>query len=185
MMKKRDLIMKSLVSEKITQAYKNRFEKMLKYKYSKKGDELFIETVVAEAEQIDDLYVKAKVGDFIIECDEPKELGGSNKAPRPIDLFLASIANCLEISALLYFSFANLRIEKIKVKIEAKIDKRAVLSGKDAPLPGFYDFKIYWDIKSNENEKRIKRILKKVEKNCPLSGTLKRNHNFGWNVKIA
>ena len=176
--------MTKLVNQETVKAYSERFKKMMAIKFSPEGDKLFIEKLVAKSSQIDNLRVKTQVNGFVMECDEPKELGGTNLAPRPIDLLLASLANCLEISALLYFSFSTLKVDSVKVTIETEIDKRAILNHKDAPLPGFHYFKIIWDINSNENEKQVKKIIDKVEKFCPISGTLSRAQNFQWIINI-
>ena len=157
---------------------------MVHLKYTPEGDQVFIERLVASAKQIENLHIQTSINGFTIECDEPKELGGTNSAPRPIDLLLASLANCLEISALLYFSFSNMKIDSVKVSVETEIDKRAILDDKNAPLPGFSNFKVIWEIDSSENERRVKKIIDKVEKFCPISGTLSRAQNFQWIINL-
>ena len=44
--------------------------------------------------------VDAKVGDFVVQTDQPAALGGEASAPAPFDLFLASIATCAGIYVL-------------------------------------------------------------------------------------
>ena len=174
---------KKLVSDKTINAYINRLKNMQKYENSEKGDELFIEKYIVQSEQVENLYVKAKINDFEIFNDEPKEYG-SNKAPRPMETLLASIANCLEISALLYFTFAKLDIKSIKVQVEATIDKRSVLTDKNRPMPGFYSFNITWYIETEENLKKIERVIERVENNCHALGTISRSHTFPKKIII-
>jgi uncharacterized OsmC-like protein len=165
-------MIKKLLSDKIIAAYLKRLENMHEYKFTEEGDNLFIKTLVAETEQVNDLHVRTRINDFIIENDEPEVLGGTNLAPTPMQSLLASLSNCLEISSLLYFSFANLSINSIKVRVEATFDQRATLAVKEAPLPGFYDIKVNWFIDSEEKLKKIKQVLKKVEKKCPVRGSI-------------
>lgn len=175
---------KKLVSQEAIDAYMERFQSMVKHKFTEKGDELFIAKLVAESEQVNNLHVRATVNEFEIDCDEPEDLGGSHKAPNPMQLLLASLANCLEISALLYFSYANLKVEAVKVKIEATYDKRYVLTDKNAPLPGFYNINYTWYVSTGEKLSIIEKILKKVEENCPVKGTLTRSHDFKMNIEL-
>lgn len=175
---------KKLLNDEIVSAYRKRLEKMKKYMFTKKGDEIFITTLVAEAEQLKNLHIRTKVNGFEIECDEPEELGGTNNAPNPVQLLLASLANCLEISALLYSTFAKLAINSLKVKIEATYDKRSVLADKQAPLPGFYNYKVTWYIDTEENIRKIERVLKKVEKNCAVRGSLENPKKFEENIVL-
>jgi len=169
---------KSLISDISLKAYRDRFEKMQIHKDTEEGNTLFISKVEAESEQIDNLHVIAKVGNFKIENDGPKELGGSGKVPGPLPMLLATLANCLEITALLYLSFSNVKVKSIKVKVEATHDKRSALDPKKEPLPGFYDIKPTWYIDTEENSEKIEQILKKVEDVCPIKGTLNRTHIF-------
>ena len=173
---------KKLLSDKIIAAYSKRFQSMNEYKFTEEGDKLFIKNLIAETEQVNDLQVRTKINEFMIETDEPEVLGGTNLAPTPMQLLLASLSNCLEISALLYFSFAKLRINSLKVRVEAKFDQRAILAVKEAALPGFYDFKVIWSIESEEKLRKIEQVLKKVEKLCPVRGSFENPKRFSENV---
>ena len=175
---------KKLLSEEIITAYMNHLQSMNEHKFTKKGDELFITKLIAETEQVNNLHVRTKIGEFILENDEPKDLGGSNTASTPMQMLLATLAKCLEITALLFFSFSNYKIDSIKVKVEASFDKRSILPYKKAPLPGFYDISYTWYIETEERLKKIERVLEKVEKLCPVKGTFSRVHVFKQDVEL-
>lgn len=169
---------KKLLSDETIKAYQQQFMKMQKLKFSKEGDEEFIEKIEVTSEQISNLQTRTDVNGFEIINDEPKHLCGTGLYPRPIETFIGSVANCLEISALLYFSFSNLKVESVKVKVEAFIDKRSILKDDNAPLLGYYDFKYTFYVKSDESLKKIQNVLKKVEESCPVKGTLNRSNKF-------
>ncbi|MBD3255822.1 MAG: hypothetical protein GF383_12065 [Candidatus Lokiarchaeota archaeon] len=173
-----------LVSLETIDTYKKRIAQMRKLGFSKEGDILFIEEVVAVSEQVENLKVIANVNGFIVECDEPRAVGGTDQAARPVDLFLAAIANCLEIGALVYLSFSNLKVESIKTHLSAKFDKRALEASKDAPLPGFYDFKLRWIVKTEEPPRKIEKVLQKVEASCPVMSTLRRKPTIRSILKL-
>lgn len=175
---------KNLITEESRIAYLNRNKTMQELGFTEKGDELFISILVAESEQIENLHVKAKINDFIIENDAPKDLGGKSGTPPPMQSLLATYANCLEITALLYFSFSNIVASSIKVKVEATLDKRSALLTKEAPLPGFYDITQTWYIDSNERISKIKKVLERVEQICPVRGTFLRSHEFTHKIVL-
>ena len=58
---------KKLITDESRIAYLSRNKKMQELGFSEKGDELFILTLVAESEQIDNLHDKAKINNFEIE----------------------------------------------------------------------------------------------------------------------
>ena len=176
---------KKLVSDETLEAYTNRFKKMQMHENTAEGDRLFISKVTAVSEQINNLHVKTKVGNFEIENDGPKDLGGSGEIPGPMPMFLASIANCLEITALLYLSFSNVMVKSISVKVEALHDKRSSINPKKDPFPGFFDIKYSWYIDTDENLKKIDRILKKAEEICPVKGTFNKNHEFPREIHLV
>ncbi len=174
-----------LVSDETLEAYKDRFEMMLKHQNTTEGDGLFISKVTAVSEQVDNLHVKATVGNFIIENDGPKELGGSGTIPGPMPMLLASFANCLEITALLYLSLSNVNVNSISVKAEAMYDKRSALNPKEEPFPGFFNIKYSWNIDTDEDLKKVDRILEKVEEVCPVKGSFNRQHKFPRKIHLV
>ena len=175
---------KKLITEESRIAYLNRNNKMQELGFSEKGDQLFISTLVAESEQIDNLHVKAKINNFEIENDAPEDLGGKSGRPPPMQALLATYANCLEITALLYFSFSNIKANSIKVRVEATLDKRSALLTKESPLPGFFNITQTWYIDSNESLNKINKVLERVEKICPVGGTFLRSHEFTHKIVI-
>ena len=174
-----------LVSDETLKAYIARYEKMNKHRDTDEGDRLFVSKETAISEQIDNMHVKATVGNFVLENDGPKDLGGSGDVPGPMLMFLASLANCLEITALLYLSISDVRVNSIKVKVEALHDKRGALNPKKEPFLGFFDIKYIWYIETDENLKKIDQILKKAEDVCPLKATCNRHHEFPREVHLV
>lgn len=175
----------TLVSDETSKSYQDRFEKMIKTQDPDEGDRLFISKISAISEQIDNMHVKASIGDYIIENDGPKDLGGSGAVPGPMQMLLASLANCLEITALLYLSVSNVNVNSIKVKVEAMYDKRSSINPKKEPFPGFYDIKYVWEIETDENLRKVDQILKRVEEICPVKGTLNRHHEFPREIQLV
>lgn len=174
-----------LVSDETLKGYNDRFEKMIKNHNTDEGNRLFISKVTAVPEQIDNLHVKSSVGNYVIENDGPKDLGGFGDVPGPMQMLLGSLANCLEITALLYLGLSNVKVDSIIVKVEAMYDKRSSLNPKKKPFPGFYDIKYVWEIETDENLKKVDQILKRVEEVCPVKGTLNRHHEFPREIQLV
>ncbi|TFG07808.1 MAG: OsmC family peroxiredoxin [Promethearchaeota archaeon] len=169
---------KKLVNDESITAYIERFKQMEKFGFTKKGDELFLSRLVAESEQVENLHVKSTINDLTIHNDAPLDLGGKSGCPSPMQSLLATHANCLEITALLYLSFSEVNVDSIKVKVEATLDKRSALSTKEAPSPGFFNMSHTWYVNSSEKPEKIEEVLKRVEEICPVGGTLLRSHEF-------
>lgn len=162
----------NLISEQTLKAYENRYIEMQKHQNTDKGRELFVSTLSATSEQIENMHVKATIGDFEVENDGPPPLGGSGIIT-PMPLLLATIANCLEITALLYLSYQKVNVTSLKVKVEATHDKRSVLEPENEPLPGFYDMKYTWIINTSEDHKKIEEALDKIDEICPVKCSMR------------
>ena len=66
--------------------------------------------------------VHAKVGNHLIETDQPAELGGEDGAPAPYDLFLASLATCAGIYALGFMQARGLDTQDLRVVQHVELD---------------------------------------------------------------
>ena len=62
--------------------------------------------------------VDARIGNFVIQTDQPVEGGGEGSAPAPFDLFLASVATCAGIYALGFCQARGLSTEGLRVEQE-------------------------------------------------------------------
>ncbi len=174
----------SLISTESINAYKERLKRMRSCNRS--SPEIFLDKYTAVSEQVENLHVKAKVGDFEVEADEPTKLGGFNKAPNPMQLLIASIANCLELTALTYFSFSNLKVNSVKVEVSAYYDKAFLIyqTENSNGFPGFYNFECNWIIETNEKLSKIEKILEKINSICPVKGTIANQNSFSHNIQL-
>jgi uncharacterized OsmC-like protein len=174
----------SLISAESINAYKERLKRM--NSCNRSSSETFIDKYTAVSEQVENLHVKAKVGDFEVESDEPNNLGGFNKAPNPMQLLIASIANCLELTALTYFSFSNLKVNSVKVEVSAYYDKAFLIYHTETSngFPGFYDFECNWIIETDEKLAKIEKILEKIKKICPVKGTIVNKNSFSHKIQL-
>ena len=72
--------------------------------------------------------VAARVGSFVIATDQPTGLGGTNTAPAPYDLFLASVATCAGIYALGFCQARRLDTQGLGIAVDAVIDPESRLA---------------------------------------------------------
>ncbi|TFF98549.1 MAG: OsmC family peroxiredoxin [Promethearchaeota archaeon] len=175
---------KKLITDKALESYLKRFKKIKRLGYSDEGDKTFIEKYTVISEQVHNLHVKALVNGHEIECDEPKDMGGTGKAPNPLETLLASMANCLELTAMMFFSFLKLDVSNIKVEIQASYDKRSIILKKENTLPGLYGIHYTWYIDTSESQDTITQALQKVEESCPVKWTLQKEHAFSQKIVL-
>jgi ribosomal protein S12 methylthiotransferase accessory factor len=66
--------------------------------------------------------VNAQLGEFEIETDQPRELGGAESAPAPYDLFLASLATCAGIYVLGFCQARGISTEGLRLTQHDEFD---------------------------------------------------------------
>lgn len=67
--------------------------------------------------------ITAKTGDHLITTDQPLENGGTNSAPAPFDLYLASIGTCAGIYVKSFCDRREIPAEGIKIIQTVEFDK--------------------------------------------------------------
>jgi putative redox protein len=74
------------------------------------------------------LVVDARFGDFTISTDQPLADGGTNTAPSPFDLFLASLATCAGYYVMAFCRERDLPTEGIALKMTNSWNDQAHLA---------------------------------------------------------
>lgn len=116
---------------------------------------------------------RSEVRGFSIPMDEPRELGGEDTAPNPVEMLLAALGSCQEI---VYRAFAAvLGIEILRIEVHAKgyLDLRGFLNLAEVPS-GFTGVSYTTRIVSTEPTERIRQLTELVERHCPVYDTLRR-----------
>src|SRR5699024_3617911 len=106
--------------------------------------------------------------DFHFIADEPEELGGSNKAPSPVEYVLGALAACQEIAVKAHASQLGIELKSVQVEAEGDIDLHGFLNLSDE-RPGFKNISYRTTIKSNEQDSaKLQQLENFSENNCPV-----------------
>ncbi len=109
---------------------------------------------------------RVSCGGFDLLIDK---LGGD--APSPLDLALASLVGCINITATLVAK--EMAIEVSEASFEAMgIFNPAVLYGKEGPRAGYKEVKVIMRLKTDADEEKLREFIRRVEERCPVSDNL-------------
>jgi uncharacterized OsmC-like protein len=114
---------------------------------------------------------------FDIVSDEPKNRGGADKGPAPLEYMLASFEQCLVTVYAYHAALHDLQLNGVEVNAEGFCDVRGVYDiapREDLAGRGFEKIIYETHIESDESEDKIKWLVKTSEKCCPAHGTLRR-----------
>lgn len=120
----------------------------------------------------DSFTTESKVRTFTVRLDEPKELGGADTGPNPVEAVLAALGSC---QAIVYRAYANalgLQIDRVEVDARGHLDVRGFLNL--APVPaGFERVTFTTRVVSPEPAEKITALEKLVAEHCPVLDILR------------
>lgn len=112
------------------------------------------------------------VGDvrgFKVTIDEPETLGGTNKAPNPVEYIVLAQASCLSIVLKTLAAKKKLDLKEVVIDAKSSFDVDAFLRGEAV---GLKQIDLTVKVKSKENTETLKKLLEEAERICPVKNTL-------------
>jgi putative redox protein len=130
-------------------------------------------TFGAATRQLGGLRSEASIRDFRLTLDEPHALGGDDAGPNPVELVLAALGACQEITYRLYAEALGIPLNHVSVKLEGRLDLRGFFAVEDGVRPGFRDIRASVEIDSPASEEEIQRLKATVDRHCPVLDILR------------
>ncbi len=127
----------------------------------------------AETRQLDGLHSVALIRAFRLDADEPAALGGQDKGPNPVELILAALGTCQEITYRLYADTMGIPLDRVSVSVSGRLDLRGFFAVDEGVRPGFKDVTATVRIDSPAPADEIERLRATVDRHCPVLDILR------------
>lgn len=108
-----------------------------------------------------------------IVVDEPPAFGGTDRGPNPAELLLVALGACQQITLTFLAEQLGIRIDDIEIEVMGHIDLRGCLGLDPSVRPGFQEIEMNVVIRSPEPEDRLRELLERAERLCPVSDMLR------------
>ena len=130
-----------------------------------------IGTVRADSRLIGDQTSEVKRGQHVLISDEPKEVGGTDKGPSPLDYFMAAVGFCENVTFARYAMLNGLDFDSLETSVRGHWDRRG--QGDFTEIePAFTDFVVETKVISSDSLEKIRQVAKTVHKRCPMHSTI-------------
>jgi putative redox protein len=129
-------------------------------------------TFAADSRQVDGLRSETKIRQFSLTIDEPPNLGGTDTGPNPVELVLAALATCQEITYRAYATALGIPLESVSVKLEGALDLRGFFAVKDGVRAGFNDVRGTVHLQSTAPLAELAKLKEVVDAHGWSSGSL-------------
>ncbi|HUL08365.1 MAG TPA: OsmC family protein [Candidatus Acidoferrum sp.] len=123
--------------------------------------------------QLAGLLSEVAIRDFRIKIDEPTSLGGSDQGPNPVELVLAALGACQEITYRLYADTLGIPLNAVSVKLTGRLDLRGFFAVDEGVRPGLRDIHATVAIDSPASTDDIERLKATVDRHCPVLDILR------------
>ena len=118
---------------------------------------------------------EAAVRDFApITSDEPSALGGTDRAPNPVEQLLGALGNCLAVGYAANASVAGITIRDLRIDLDGDVDLHAFL-GLDPKADGHAGFsaiRVAVHLDTDADEAAVAELHRKVAATSPVGQTL-------------
>jgi len=132
-----------------------------------------VATFSADSRQVEGLRSETKIRQFSLTVDEPPNLGGTDAGPNPVELVLASLATCQEITYRAYATALGIPLESVSVKLEGSLDLRGFFAVKDGVRAGFDAVRGVVNLKSSAPAADLAKLKEVVDAHCPVLDILR------------
>lgn len=107
--------------------------------------------------------------DLVWYSDEPKERGGTGKGTSPLSYFLSSLGFCQMVHYVEHCAVEDLRLDSLEMKVEGRISQQKPAK--------FTEITYKVQIRSSEDDNRVKKLAKMAAEDCYVTNTLRRSCN--------
>lgn len=105
--------------------------------------------------------------------DEPEGLGGTDKAPNPVEQLIGALGSCLVIGYAANATVAGIALDDLRIDIEGELNLETFLGLKDGHA-GYDTLRATVHIESDADESAIRELHDKVVASSPVGHTLSR-----------
>jgi putative redox protein len=130
-------------------------------------------TFAADSRQVEGLRSETRIRQFSVTVDEPPSLGGTDAGPNPVELVLAALATCQEITYRAYATALGIPLDSVSVKLEGALDLRGFFAVKDGVRAGFNNVRGTVNLKSSAPAAELAKLKEVVDAHCPVLDILR------------
>ena len=109
---------------------------------------------------------------FTVDVDEPKDLGGGNEAPNPVEYILIGLAGCINVVAHHIASEIGISISELNIKTSGELNINKFLGVSDKERAGYKGIDVHLSYKTDANKEDLATWLAGINKRCPVKDNL-------------
>lgn len=130
-------------------------------------------------------HSEVSIRDHRLSVDEPESLGGADTGPNPVELVLAALGSCQEITYRAYAAALGIPLEHVSVKLEGDIDLRGFFAVDDSVRAGYEAIRGTVHIVSDATAEQIETLRGAVNAHCPVLDVITKPVSVSLDVEVT
>jgi len=131
------------------------------------------------------LYAKINIRKFHLASDEPETLGGTDRAPNPVELILGAFGACQEIVISAYAAVLAIKVDSVSVEANGTLDLAGFFNVANV-RPGYHTIEYTTTIQTREtDEAKLNQLVYFAQNRCPVLDILQNPVNVKGNFKFS
>ena len=114
------------------------------------------------------LHSQATLREHQLTVDEPPSLGGTDKGPNPVELVLAALGTCQEITYRAYATALGIPLDSVRVELTGDLDLRGFFAVDDSVRPGYSAIRGTVHLSSSASPEVLEQLRQAVNAHCPV-----------------
>jgi uncharacterized OsmC-like protein len=114
------------------------------------------------------LRSEARLREHVLTIDEPESLGGTDAGPNPVELILAALGTCQEITYRAYATALDIPLDSVSVELEGDIDLRGFFAVDESVRAGYEAIRGKVSIESSADAETLEMLRQVVNAHCPV-----------------
>ena len=131
------------------------------------------------------LRSEANIRQHRVAIDEPESLGGTDTAPNPVELILAALGSCQEITYRAYATALGIPLDNVSVTVEGDIDLRGFFGVDNTVRAGYEGIRATVNLESSATEGQLQLLQNAVNAHCPVLDILTKPVPVELNLHIS
>lgn len=133
----------------------------------------------------DGFHSEVSIREHGLTVDEPESLGGTDKGPNPVELVLAALGTCQEITYRAYAAAMGIPVDNVSVTVEGDIDLRGFFAVDESVRPGYGAMRGTVHIESSASAEQIEQLRGAVNAHCPVLDIITNQVPVELTVKVT
>lgn len=128
-----------------------------------------LKKVNIEASVGESFLVDLKGRDHALSMDQPKNGGGKDQGPTPLEYFFFALGGCICTIARIVANQRRIALRNVTCRVEGELNTDVLLGKSKEERAGFQSMKIYTTIDADMSKEEKELFLKEVDARCPIS----------------